>query len=110
MKKIVLTKDHILFSLKGTELVLKVWKSLIHAPIHSDGTQGIYIRVDHFNQYSMCLDRDDNYFLSEDLPEHIIKVLNELMEIYTFPAPIEKEEQILSILSKLKIVKRTKEW
>lgn len=82
-------------AIEGRYTNLRIWKGRLHAPIHNDNTQGIYMRLDRANQYSVPLSVETlNYLENEKSCVHQLGK-------FSFPVSVDNLEEIINITQKL---------
>jgi hypothetical protein len=91
-------------AIEGGFTNLRIWKARIHPKINPDNIEGIYMRLDKANEYSVPLSENTvNYINNEDSP--VYKLAK-----FTFPTSVDNLDEILEITKKLPIRKNIVNW
>lgn len=91
-------------AIEGRFTNLRIWKSRIHPKINPDDTEGIYMRLDMANQYSVPLSAETvKYIQNEDSP--VYKLAK-----FDFPTSVDNLAEILEITKKMPIRKNIVIW
>jgi hypothetical protein len=82
-------------AIEGRFTNLIIWRSRIHAPINPDNSEGIYMRLDKANNYSVPLSVDKLNYIENDK-----SCVHELGK-FDFPTSVDNLEEIINITQKL---------
>jgi hypothetical protein len=91
-------------SIEGRYTNLRIWKARIKALIDPDNTEGIYMRLDKANAYSVPLSEETLEYIQDKK-----SVVHQLGK-FSFPTSVDNLEEILKITEKLAVRRDIVRW
>jgi hypothetical protein len=91
-------------AIEGRYTNLRIWKSRIHAKVNPDNTEGIYMRLDKANNYSVPLNSETVNHI-----ENKKSVVYQLAK-FEFPTSVDNLNEILEITKNLVIRRDIVAW
>lgn len=104
-RKDLINSGRILYlGIEGKFTNLTIWKSRLYAKINPDNSEGIFMRIQKYQQYSVPLLKDTlSYIKNKKSPVHSLGV-------FDFPTSVDNLDEILKITIKLKERKENVLW
>lgn len=91
-------------AIEGRYTNLRIWKNRIHPKANSDNTEGIYMRLDKANNYSVPLNSESVNYIQDEK-----SVVYQLAK-FEFPTSVDNLYEILEITKDLVIRRDIIQW